>query len=89
MRKYGPKSKDHPSIGESCPACRRPFKEGDYTTIVPVGPGDDEESRERCAQGRPYNAVGIEVHWLCSEYPYKYEETTKETKPSTEGRSGS
>jgi len=69
MRKFGPKTADHPSIGELCPACKKPFKAGDYTTLVALGPGDSEESRKRAKEGRPYNAVAIEVHYDCSEEP--------------------
>lgn len=46
LRKFGPKPKDHPSIGKPCPVCHRVFKEGDYTTLIPVGPGDDPEARK-------------------------------------------
>ena len=63
-RKFGPKSKDHPSVGKECPACHEPFAEGDYTTLVLLGAGD-EESRERRDAGRPYNAVALEIHWEC------------------------
>lgn len=66
MRKFGPKSKDHPSCGEHCFACKQPFQEGDYTTLIPLGPGDDPESQERAREGRPYNAIAIEIHWSCA-----------------------
>lgn len=66
MRKFGPKSKDHPSICLPCPACHVEFKEGDFTTLIALGPGDDEEAQERAREGRPYNAVAVEVHWACS-----------------------
>ncbi len=64
-RKFGPKSPDHPSVGTECPACRKPFAAGDYTTLVLLGPGDDEESQARAREGRAYNAVAAEVHWAC------------------------
>lgn len=64
-RKFGPKQADHPSVGQECPACHRMFREGDYTTLVALGPGEDTGSRERARQGRPYNAVAVEVHWSC------------------------
>jgi hypothetical protein len=67
QRKFGPKTTDHPGIGRVCPACRHRFKEGDYTTLVVLGPGDDPDSQLRRDQGRPYNAVASEVHWACSE----------------------
>lgn len=63
---FGPKAPDHPSIGELCPACKIPFKIKDYTTLVSLGPGDNEEAQERCKEGLPYNAVAIEVHWKCA-----------------------
>ncbi len=65
-RKFGPKSEDHPSVGKECPACGKPFKAGDYTTLISLGPGDSSESRERRDTGRAYNAVAAEVHWECS-----------------------
>lgn len=65
-RKFGPKLSNHPSIGKPCPACGKLFKEGDYTTLVALGPGNDLEAQERAKQGRPYNAVAVEVHWDCS-----------------------
>lgn len=66
LRKFGPKAADHPSVGETCPACHKPFKEGDYTTLIALGPGNDEGARERCKEGRPYNAVAVEVHYACA-----------------------
>ena len=66
MRKYGPKPPDHPSIGEACPGCNVPFKEGDYTTLVPIGPGDDLAARQLAREGRTYSAVSLEVHWGCA-----------------------
>lgn len=51
--------------GRTCPACHKPFAEGDRTTLVALGPGDSEEAREACREGRAYNAVAIEVHWAC------------------------
>lgn len=62
MRVFGPKKADHPSVGEPCPACRKPFEAGDYTALVMLGPGDDLEEREKARQGRPYNAVAVECH---------------------------
>ena len=69
MRKFGPKIADHPSIGEICPACRKPFQAGDYTTLVCLGPGDDKEEQEKAISGRAYNAVAAEVHWACAGSP--------------------
>jgi len=66
LRKFGSKQKDHPSIGRECKACGEPFKEGDYTTLITLGPGDSEENKKRCREGRPYNAVAIEIHYSCA-----------------------
>jgi hypothetical protein len=65
-RKFGPKSEDHPSIGNKCPACHVPFKAGDFTALIALGPGDDAETQERALAGRPYNAVAVEIHWACA-----------------------
>ena len=41
--KYGPKRSDHPSVGKPCAACGELFAEGDYTTLIELGPGNDPE----------------------------------------------
>lgn len=56
---------DASGIGESCPACKVAFVEGDMTTLVAIGPGPSEEDRERARDGRPYNAVAVQAHWTC------------------------
>lgn len=66
MRKFGPKPSDHPSVGKPCSACLVPFKEGDFTTLVSLGPGDDMEAQERARAGRAYTGVAVEVHWTCA-----------------------
>jgi hypothetical protein len=66
LRVFGPKSADHPSVGQECPACHVAFVEGDYTTLIAIGPGNDPEAQERARQGRPYNAVALEVHATCA-----------------------
>ena len=70
---FGPKSADHPSIGKPCPACNKAFEEGDHTVLVPLGPGKDEESRQRRDEDRGYNAVALEIHWECAEKRYQDE----------------
>lgn len=66
-RMFGPKPAEAPTtVGKSCVACGVSFAPGDFTTLVPIGPGEDPEARERCRHGRPYNAVAVEVHWLCA-----------------------
>lgn len=66
MRKFGPKTKDHPSVDTICPACDKQIKEGDFTTLIPLGPGRDPEEREKARLGKPYNATAIEIHWACA-----------------------
>jgi hypothetical protein len=66
LRKIGPKTEGHQSIGMRCPACEEDFAEGDFTTLISLGPGSDPEARKRCRDGRPYNAVAKEVHWACA-----------------------
>lgn len=66
LHKFGPKLSNHPSVGKECPACHQPFKEGDYTTLISLGPGNDPEAQERCRTGRPYNAVAVEIHYACA-----------------------
>jgi hypothetical protein len=69
-RVFGPKSADMAAedtkAGRTCPGCQKPFGEGDYTTLVAIGPGDDEEAQARAREGRPYNAVAVEVHAACA-----------------------
>lgn len=66
LEKYGPKLAEHPSVGKPCPACDVPFKAGDYTTLITLGPGPDAESRQRAQRGEAYNAVAVEVHYACA-----------------------
>ena len=68
MRKFGPRPKmDITEIRFPCPACNHHFVEGDYTTLIALGPGDDEEERKKRDEGRIYNAVCVEVHWDCAK----------------------
>ena len=57
---------DHPLIGDLCPACRVPFKEGEQVTLVVLGPGDDPEERRKAREGEPYHAVALALHWACA-----------------------
>lgn len=66
LRKFHPLPKDHPLIDDVCYACKHQFKEGDVTTLVVLGPGDDSEGRQLCREGRSYNAIGIPIHWACA-----------------------
>jgi hypothetical protein len=79
LRRFGPKAGNHPSIGQPCPACGVAFAAGDFTTLIPLGPGADPDARERAREGRAFNAVGIEVHSACST---GVEETATFAEPS-------
>ena len=66
LRKFGPKESGDRSTGRPCPACDENFEVGDFTTLIPLGPGSGREAQKRCREGRPYNAVAKEVHWACA-----------------------
>lgn len=66
LRPFGPKKADHPSIGEKCTACHVKFKEGDFTTLISLGPSNNSEEQEKARQGRAYNAVAVEIHYACA-----------------------
>ena len=63
---FGPKTDDHPTVGMLCLACARELQSGDYTVLIPLGPGDDEEAREKALEGRWHNAAAVEIHALCA-----------------------
>ena len=64
--KFGPKRSEHRSVGKPCAACQMKFKAGNYTTLIALGPGDSKEQRERARAGRAFDAVAVEVHWVCA-----------------------
>ena len=65
-RKFGPLTAETLEHTTSpCPACHEPFVVGDYTTLVAIGPGKSEEARERCRDGRAYNAIAVMAHYGC------------------------
>lgn len=68
LRKFPPLLDNHNLVigDETCLACQEPFRPGDIVTVVPIGPGLDEEARKRCREGKPYNAVAIAIHWGCA-----------------------
>ena len=68
VERRGPLTADHWLCEEECRACHKPFVAGQYVALLSLGPGDDEEEREKCREGLPYNAVAIAVHWDCSIY---------------------
>lgn len=66
LRKFGPMAADNTAVGRKCEACSKPFKAGDYTTLIALGPGDDPEEQEKARSNRPYNSVAIQVHYSCA-----------------------
>lgn len=64
---FGPMTADDYAIEShmTCPACKEEFKAGDYTVLVPIGPGKDPEAQELCRQGRVHNAIAVQAHWSC------------------------
>lgn len=62
----GPLPEGSPQLRQECPACKEPFRVGDYVTLVPLGPGYDPEQRRLAAEGRPYESVALEVHFECA-----------------------
>lgn len=66
VRRFGPKTADSPTLGKRCPACLGVFEIGDYTALVPLGPGDDPVAQEKAKLGLAYNAVAVEVHYRCA-----------------------
>lgn len=64
-RRFGPRP-ENSDCSVPCPACGEPFVTGDYTTLVPLGPGKDKEAQEKANMDRFYNAVAVEVHWTCA-----------------------
>ena len=67
MEKMGPLKKDHPVLKKECSACHKLFNEGDFVTLIPLGPGDDPESQEKAQQGKSYHAeVAAIVHFSCA-----------------------
>lgn len=80
LRKFGPRPRpkyveipeglpivfDKIETEKPCPACGKHFREGDFTALIALGPGDSEEARQKCRENRPFNAVALEVHWACA-----------------------
>ena len=64
LRRFGPKPEG--ALLMTCSACQVQFKTGDYSTLIALGPGPDEEEQQKAREGRPYNAVAVEVHWFCA-----------------------
>lgn len=66
LRKFGPVQEGQAGVGDDCPACGWSIKVGDYTALVPLGPGDDPEEQAKAREGRYFNASAVQVHWSCA-----------------------
>lgn len=65
LAKFGPIQRGHPGIGATCLLCQEPFRTGNFTTTLPLGPGCDDDAQAKCRAGQPYAGVGVVVHWGC------------------------
>ena len=54
-------------IGKACAACQESFAEGDFTSLIALGPGGDLEARKARDEGRTYNAMAIGLHYECAD----------------------
>ena len=61
----GPAQVDLRAVGQECPACKVPLAEGDWTAVLPIGPGADPAARTNARAGLPFESVVIEIHWAC------------------------
>lgn len=59
-------SRDFKGDGSDCPACRGVIGREDDAVLVPLGPGDDVEVRDKAWRGGWFNAVAIQVHKACA-----------------------
>lgn len=68
LRKFSPLGSAHPAVTKpmTCPACDQHFKEGDVTTLVELGPGNNPEAQRLARSGQAYTAVASIVHWACA-----------------------
>lgn len=64
--KCGPKSADHPSIGMECISCGELFKQGDYTVLIPLGPGSDKRRQDKARKKQWYSSTAVEIHFACA-----------------------
>lgn len=66
--KSQPLTPEHPLLDAHhwCPACGKDFVMDDYVCLIPLGPGDDEEDREKARDGRWFTGPAAVVHWACA-----------------------
>ncbi len=66
MRPFAPLPDDHPSVGQLCAVCGCMHVAGDVVTVIPLGPGADEEHQARALDGRWYTCLGVVGHAACA-----------------------
>jgi hypothetical protein len=66
MRAYEPLTADHPCVDNDCAVCSDPLEEGDVTTVIPLGPGSDEDDQAKAQRGGWYSAYGVVAHASCA-----------------------
>jgi hypothetical protein len=52
--------------GRTCPACQRAFAQSEVVTVVPIGPGDDQDDQRRARESRWYSAAAVVAHAACA-----------------------
>lgn len=64
--RIGPQLVNDKAVGQACPACKVKLAKGDFVAVVVLGPGADKRARDAARNGKPYEAVAIELHWACA-----------------------
>jgi hypothetical protein len=67
QRVFGPKTADHSALrfALSCHTCGHRLKEGDMTTLLPMGPSG-EDARARARERLPHRQIAVEIHVDCA-----------------------
>lgn len=57
---------DHPAAEMSCRLCPEPLGNGEPVVLLTLGPGYEDEDREKCQAGRWHSAWAIGLHAACA-----------------------
>jgi hypothetical protein len=66
MRSFPPLAPDHPSVGAECAVCGEEIAVGATLTVIPLGPGADEDAQRKAVDGRWYSCLGVIAHDDCA-----------------------
>lgn len=67
IQRFGPaKALEEGKLPRRCTACGENIIEGEYSGLIPLGPGGDAEEREKANGTKNYNAICVEIHWACA-----------------------